>query len=549
MKYVFLLEDDPKFQKEISTALLETDAQLQIRIFDQLAEFAAWIKTAARDGPLSLAKAGRQLDPAVEELSSQEGDQLVLIVCKEEFLGSRWIGLIRKTRQWMIQKKISSEADPISLVITVFDNPSFDIKLVENRIINNVIFKPFDLLLLKQHLHFAVHGRHPPSELSVHNMKTTAQIEVIKDVHLERISELGMVTLSDRPIEINAVAKYYSDLFVSDTHKSVISICTACEKIEAKEPSYRCEFRFYGMDRNQLKKIRIKSVTASSKETVNLAKPPKKAEIASLPVKNVITIQPNSDQQQSLNQYFKNHFHQINLVQYGSLGQFLYALDPTQKKDVKDEAKNGDIPQLPSEISSLLIDLKNFDQLDWGNEEFVEDTFASLKESIQKKYPQLPTVYFTSDKPMSYRVERILARLFQGDLIYDLSDSMSLSKKIIYCQKDRLTSKELLEYQIFDEIKTIQVANPIRVTEISEAGLFVQYHRTMSIGSFRKFVLWTPHELGNPEFLASCNFVETKPMADGTFLNQFIFFGLTDGDLKHIRLWILENYVADKQAA
>ena len=150
---------------------------------------------------------------------------------------------------------------------------------------------------------------------------------------------------------------------------------------------------------------------------------------------------------------------------------------------------------------------------------------------------------------MSYRVERILATLFQGDLIYDLSDSMALSKKIIHCQKDRLTSKELLEYQIFDEIRTIQVANPIQVTEISEAGVFVQYHRTMSIGSFRKFVLWTPHELGNPEFLASCNFVEPKPMADGTFLNQFVFFGLTDGDLKHIRLWILENYVADKQAA
>ena len=547
MKYVFVLEDDSKFQNEISRALLEIDPQLQIRIFDQLEDFAAWIKSAAREGPKSLAQAGHPLDPRTEDLQAAENDQLVLIVSKEEFLGSKWISLIKKTRQWLISKKICSEADPTSLVITVFNNPSFDIKLVEDRVVNNVIFKPFDLLLLKQHLHFAVHGRHAPTELSVHNMKTTALIEVIKDVHLEKISELGMTTLSTRPIPINAVAKYYSELFVSNAHKSVIAICTSCEKIANQERSFRCHFRFYGTDRNQVKKIRMKSMAALRKESFILAKAPSKTEAAKLALKNIVIVSPEQETQESLKHFFTHQFFQNATLEYGSLAQFQFALDPTQKKDA--QLKADEIPQLPPEVTSLVFDLKSFGYLDWVNDDGVKSLFEKLKESILKKYPKLPAVYFVSSSPLSDRAERILATLFQGDLFYDLSDTMNLLKRVLFCQAKEMIPKETCEYVEFEEMRTIQTANPVQVSELSEAGIVVQYHRPITIGSFRKFVLWTPHELGNPEFLASCNFSEAKPMADGNYLNQFVFFGLTDGDLKHIRLWILQNYVSTKQAA
>lgn len=549
MKYVFVLEDDPKFQKEICTALLEIDAQLQIRVFVRLEEFLAWIKVGAREGPLSLAKAGRSYqDEAGLEATPSDKDQLVLIVSKEEFLGSKLIALIKKTRQWMITKKICSEADPTSLVITVFDNPSFDIKMVEDRIINNVIFKPFDLLLLKQHLHFAVHGRHMPTELTVQNLKTTAQIEVIKDVLLERVSELGMTTLSTRPIPLGAVAKYYSELFVSNTHKSVIAICTACEKISKVEEQYRCAFRFYGLDRNQLKKIRMKSVTALSKETVSLGKIVAKGSESKIPAAHLVYVEPDHEQHQSLDHFFKHTFAQVNSVHFQSIAQFLFALDPSKKSE-STGPQMGQIPALPVKVSALVINLKNFEHLNWEDDEVLQDSFSKLKEMLQKKFPTLPAMFFCSNRPLTDRFERILANLFQGDLFYDLSDHIHIAKRILMCQKDLLVPKEKLEYTSFDDHRTIKTANAIRVSELSEAGIYVHYHRPITIGTFRKFVLWTPHELGNPEFLASCNFVESKPAEDGTYLNQFVFFGLTDADLKHIRLWILQNYVSTKQAA
>lgn len=547
MKYVFVLEDDSKFQQEISKALLEIDPQLQIRLFYKLDEFAAWIKSAARDGPKSLAQAGHAYDQKAEPAAPADNDQLVLIVSKEEFLGSKWIGLIKKTRQWLIAKKICPESDPTALVITVFNNPSFDIKLVEDRVINNVIFKPFDLLLLKQHLHFAVHGRHAPTELSVHNMKTTALIEVIKDVHLEKVSELGMTTLSTRPIAVGAVAKYYSELFVSNTHKSLISICTSCERVAAKEPTYRCSFRFYGTDRNQVKKIRMKSMAALRKETLFLTAPPSKADALKLPLQNVVIVSPKQETHDDLKHFLTHQFYQITTIEYGSLGQFQFALDPTQKPD--GQVKTEDIPQLPSEVAAFVFDLKSFGYLDWANDEMIEGLFAKLKESLLKKYPKLPTVYFSAVPGMTDRSERVLATLFGGDLFYDLSDHMNVMKRVLFCQPRQMIPKEAVEYVQFEELRTIQTANPVRVSELSEAGIVVQYHRPITIGSFRKFVLWTPHELGNPEFLASCNFSDQKPAADGSFLNQFVFFGLTDADLKHIRLWILQNYVATKQAA
>ncbi len=553
MKYVFVLEDESKFQSEVCQALLEIDPKLQIRLFSQLEEFATWMKSAAREGPKSLAQAGHALNPDAGDLPSEENDQLVLIVSKEEFLGSKWIALIKKTRQWFISKKICSEADPTSLVITVFNSPSFEIKLVEDRIINNVIFKPFDLLLLKQHLHFAVHGRHAPSELSVHNMKTTALIEVIKDVQLEKISELGMTTLSTRPIPIHAVAKYYSQLFVSNTHKSIIAICTLCERIPGKELSYRCTFRFYGTDRNQVRQIRTKSVAALQKETLSLTgnsfNKLSKGDIARMPMNEIVIVSPDSDNHESLKHLFTNQFYQISTVQYGSLAQFQFALDPAQKTDKASTLKIEDIPKLPTKATALVVDLKSFGYLDWTDNEAIESLFSKFKESIVKRYPRLPTIYFVSERGLSDQSERILSTIFQGDLFYDLTDSMHLMKRILYCQGSQLVPKEPVEYVRFEELRTIQTANPVHVSELSEAGIVVQYHRPITIGSFRRFVLWTPHELGNPEFLASCNFSDQKASADGSFLNQFVFFGLTDADLKHIRLWIIHNYVSSKQAA
>ena len=80
---------------------------------------------------------------------------------------SECISLLKKTKDLFVERKICTVEDPTAFVLTVFDDPGFKIKQLENRILNNVIFKPFDRLILIQHLTNAIDGRHPPSKYTI----------------------------------------------------------------------------------------------------------------------------------------------------------------------------------------------------------------------------------------------------------------------------------------------------------------------------------------------------------------------------------------------
>ena len=92
----------------------------------------------------------------------------------------------------------------------------------------------------------------------------------------------------------------------------------------------------------------------------------------------------------------------------------------------------------------------------------------------------------------------------------------------------------------------LKVATQVKVSEFSEAGFTMQYYRSIGIGSFREIVLWQPYEIGAPELLATCNFVEENQGQKGVFNCQFVFFGISDHFLKHIRVWIRGNYILSK---
>ena len=54
MKFVYVLEDDPKFQQELVEAIAVTDPKIQVRIFPKLETFAAWMKTMMTTGPAAI---------------------------------------------------------------------------------------------------------------------------------------------------------------------------------------------------------------------------------------------------------------------------------------------------------------------------------------------------------------------------------------------------------------------------------------------------------------------------------------------------------------
>jgi CheY-like chemotaxis protein len=575
MKYVFVLEDDKKFQREICESLLKVDPTLQIRIFETLKSFSDWVKLCAQDGPLSLSRggdpwqgaslqatsSGEEAVPSSEADSSSPSaseptpeDQLALVVSKEEFFGSQWMSLIRKTRLWLIKKKVCTVEDPTSLVITAFHSPLFDIRLVEDRIINNIIFKPFDRLILEQHLNFAVSGRHPPASQSLYSMKTKSTIEMLKDIQMEALSEVGMLTLGKRKIKVGSVSKYYSDLFKTPKHRSIIAICQSCEPHPQWPSKYLCEFRFFSPDPVQISNFRKLNARKNAQfaehqwfKYVVRPGPPSEARV------QVIVIEPEENEQAHISKMLRSSYTNVNVTFYRSPGEFLYQLDPPQKAPLtpaptpdaavssnEDSQPKQKLAPLPSRIDLILCD-------EVGFEEGALERWQKVRETIAGRFQttKVPLVMLSSRVRPTNAQREIAA--YVDDIFIRPLDPLSFIRRIKLLMPE-LACKKPLEIGTVKCDEKIQSASPIQVEELSEAGLVLKYYRPIEVGSFRKFILWREAEVEIPELLGACNY-RVEGGAEGNHLSHFVFFGVTDHDLKHIRKWLLDNYIKDKEAA
>jgi hypothetical protein len=539
MKYIYILENDQKFRDEMIEAIQKIDSQLAIRWFDALEPFAKWIKTVMIEGPAAIPKGGQVL-PHLPESTAGGTPQLVLIISKNEFLGAKHMNLLHKTRDLFINKGLCTAEDPTSLVITSFESPDFDIKLVEDRIINNVIFKPFDKLILQQHLTFAIGGRHPPSQYSVHNMKTTATIEMLKEVDIEALSDVGFISTSNRPITVGSLAKYYGPAFISLKHKSMMAICLSCEPHPELAGQFRCAFSYLAADSFQITSLR-KEVRKKEHKTFEFQWILK----ASKTPVDIALI--SADEELSLN--FKNnverHFNNVHVHVYPHLQHFMYTIDHELAK----KNKSVDLAALaagPKSFHAVFSDAPHF-------EDNFKERWISIFETMSKNL-RPPSgnrfgkteLFVLSKKNYSDSEERALGEIVR-DIFYMPMDSLYLAKKLNIFMPQLNPSEELSLPTVWQK-HIAKVASPIEISEFSEAGLVMKYYRPITPGAFREFVLWLPHELDLPEFLAACNFYEENKADKGSGFNHFVFFGMNDHFLKHIRRWILQNHVHSKES-
>lgn len=161
-------------------------------------------------------------------------------------------------------------------------------------------------------------------------------------------------------------------------------------------------------------------------------------------------------------------------------------------------------------------------------------------EKLNEKSP--PKVLLISSKQFQGEEKIELFNLF-SDFIYEPFDRIYLIKRF-YSWFPRLISKEdPVEITVRQTNEIISIANPTELLDISEAGLTVKYHRPISTGSLRRFSIGVKGG-ETIDLLANCH--HSEPMGE-IHVNQFVFYAVTDKSLKHIRKWIVENYVLTKQ--
>ena len=643
MRFSLILEDEAKFQNEIVQTLVKIDPEIQIRIFVSLEEFVEWIKLVMQEGAKAIAKAGRPPEGFEQKvLAENEEVDISVIVARVEFLGARQFGLLNKTREFFLKRKLCNAENPTAFVLTAFEDPLIKVRELRNRILANLIFKPFDRLILFQHLVNAIDGHKPPSQSAFEQQKFSAAIEMLKDVPVTVLSELGMLTRSSREIKPGATAKYYGSAFAAGAKRSVMARTVECKP----HPDFPNEFEvttaFFGLENDQISAIRRKlsqPATASSKSWIHRSDDRE-------PV-NFLMIEPEDETRSYFVDGFKNRFKNTEFVFYQDLVELLLELDP---KSVPQEAmpkafEKGN--EIDFEFDSAARVMLNSSQptafgvsLDvmrakpnWFQNRLDEKSKASFRNWLQnpatavalkllvgdKTFFVKPVAFQKTDKKISIKLQemsqaermeyikssgRLPAKVdffvvsnlfFEGStgekwkLLKELIQNRTLQKHaphLIMLSGKKFTDDELRSFSepvsdIFfkpidrvyvfkklsflcpllriseEELKvtslqwndTIKAASPAKTTEVTEAGLGLSYNRSIELGEFREFLLWTPYEIDSPELWAQCNYVEENPAEKGSFNCQFVFFGVSDPVLKAVRIWIRDNYIATKEQA
>lgn len=527
MKFIYVLEDDERTQKDLFDNLKNIDPKLCIRFFQSLDQFNEWLRLAIQTGPRSLAVGGHPFKDDKSEIRPPSNtDELRLIIAKDEFFGTKHMNLIKRAQEFFLRKNICSAAEPTALILTAFDTPEFDIKLAEERIINNVIFKPFEKLILRQHLEYALTGHHPVSSDTISPIKISSTIEMLKTISIQSISEISFTALNNHEIAIGGISKYYGDLFISGDKKSALAYCKSCKEISPKE--FLCEFHFFGLDNEQISQIR-RHILQNQKHQKNELKN------SSFATTRILLIDVNENTMQELKRFLQEKIVNIEFFCYTHLSQLL--ADLADKDTVRRQ-------HLPTQFDIVLANVEILSPDPRKNWEALARELQSRTTRAGKTNAELPKLYLTSQKKLTVEKLKELSEWCQ-EVFFTLFDKTYLYKKIL-AQNSSLSTKASIEVAFLHEHNTLKVANPVEITEISEAGLVLKYYRAISIGSFREFILWRPSETDNPEIIGTVNFTDKDQNNGEFFYNHFVFFGMKDFYLKHIRLWLREAYIRSK---
>ena len=524
MSIACIIEHESIPAKQIETTLREIDPQLKVFIFNDLGGFYQWFSSAIKPTPNQIKK-----------------EDLKLLIGDLKFLGPRYFSLIEKVRKLMMRRGLLAKEDDLAIILTGYDSPLLDAKQIESRIITNMIFKPFDLPILKQLLQISLSNKKTQSSSTVFTQSISATAEMLKDVQLESFNELGFTTRSNRMLNINDVSKYYGTHFNVVGKPGILARCLSCKPHKIHNEEFEAEFQFVGLNNNQIKKLRSDLFSVQNgkdeslkQKSLQFIKTDKKKGLPQTDINLISFISSSTDPCIEIKSVLEQNLNQITLSFNRHLDQFLNLLEK------KDYSSLGDKP-----IHGFMINDESISsQKSTGPWEKIIEHIAEYNQA-KFNFTYSPKLFLISQKEIPDDKIRTWAQIIE-DIIRLPIDRPYLLKRFLTIYPGLLPKHEYVEILFNKTNEVIRVANPIEISSISEAGMTMKYYRSISFHSFRRFCLPSFNGSEILELPASCFYFEKK---GNDFINHFVFFGITDKYHQYIRKWILEGYIATKTSA
>lgn len=242
---VVVIEPDEKCYAELKEALVLIDSEIEILRYLNLVKFYDALQAAAKN----------EQDMASISINLSH---IALLIADFKVTKSVDVELWKKIVHF-IRSKQDPEEIPTRLLLSAYVDAEnkIDFEAFYDPVIFNVLVKPFDKLLLRQYLDISLNSQGKIEAKNLYGHTTKQAIEIIKDISLDRLTELGFRTYSSRPIPVGKIARYYGEVFSGPKGNSVFAYCYKNVEVkESQQKLYHSSFSFFGIAKEQLSSIR-----------------------------------------------------------------------------------------------------------------------------------------------------------------------------------------------------------------------------------------------------------------------------------------------------
>jgi hypothetical protein len=466
MPYLVAIERDPKCYKEIQENWSELAKELghEVIAFSTMEDFNT-------------------------EFSKPENVNkiiLLLIVAAEEIKGDLVTGLSELKEKYKC-----------NILLSMFDDPLKPLKKVSTFPVRNIIYKPFDLTILKEHTRFAIMSEKKIKTQFVHTTQVEATIESIKKFKMSQLSEFGFKIEKNYPLEKNKAYKFYHPLFANKKNQHAWARLL-------NETDTQYEMHFCQSVSVVLSQLRKK--VASSKSKVN--SPVWAGANANKQTALTIALQISDEAvANSTQELLTRNFKDLTFIANSDI-------NPKQKisADVLITDVVYEENTLDAQFSKRPLIIRIYDD-------------APKRADLEKRF-ELEFI----------RIEKPLDRSFLVKVIYNLFPSLAENEEEI----QKVTA--LIE-------DNISLSEVIKIQEFSEAAISFSDPHKYDLGLIMNIALPQDDEINLQEFKAKIHYVSEKPNPDKVYLYQFVLFGMKDQFLKNIRLWALQKHIEKNKAS
>lgn len=466
MSYMIAIESDPKCYKEIQENWSDVAVELghEVLLFQSLQHFKTEFEK-----PENINKV-----------------IAIIIISQDQVKGD----LISELKN--LKEKYKSE-----LLLSVFDDPLKPIKKIETLPVQNIIFKPFDLTILKEHTRFAILRGQKLKPLYVHTTQSNTEIESLKKFKILQLSEFAFKIDKAYNLEINKCYKFYHPLFANKKGQHAWG-----RVINSAADHY--ELMFAQTHTTVLSQLRRK--VASSTLKVKNSKWIGLSENKNITLSVALQLQDEA-LQLSLRDLFSRNFKDISFI-----GSKL--IDPKHKvmADVVITDIDYDAKQLESQFIKKPMVIRIFDK-------------DLEREDLEKRFD---LDFIRMEKPVD---KALLVKMFK--LCFPLLEENDEEIHRITIQLNETTS----------------LAEVLKIQDFSEAAITFTDVVKHDLGVILDIALPQDDEINLQEIKARVNFASERPNGDKekAYSHQFVLFGMRDEYLKLIRLWALQKHIDRKK--